>query len=220
MTRCVFCDSYSVYEDKCDLDLTMVAVCWEFQEVQIRKWMPLPCPVLCLYLCGDPWLICSSLSLLPILSQPLHSVLLHTGMVLNRFFSVLSVFIPPSYDALWLPTPWPAPSCSALPPIRFPFIDGIPLSLPSLFLSAAAFFWSFPPLLVKERQRQRREEDRSCRLTRLDYPILFFVFFFFTFAFSSFIEHCGGLRYKMAEFGLKLRGRNFWQVCDTRLGDR
>lgn len=86
MTRCVFCDSYSVYEDKCDLDLTMVTVCWEFQEVQIRKWMPLPCPVLCLYLCGDPWLICSSLSLLPILSQPLHSVLLHTGMVLNRFF--------------------------------------------------------------------------------------------------------------------------------------
>lgn len=57
------------------------------------------------------------------------------------------------------PHPWLAPSCSALPPICFPFTDSVPLSLPSR--SAAAFLSSFPLLPVKEWQRRRSEEERE-----------------------------------------------------------
>lgn len=146
--------------------------------------MPLPhhhnilqhSPVLCLYLCGDLSPICPSLSLFPNSSRQFCPVAHRDDA--EQCFGVYqcSSSIP---WCIMTPRPWLALSCSALPPVCFPFTDGVPLSLPSLF--AAAFIWSFSPLLVKERHRRRRRRQECQILSCADTLGLFHQTFLFSF---------------------------------------
>lgn len=113
-----------------------------------------------------------------------------------------TVFIcvhPSSHDALWLPTP-------ALPPISFPFIGSVPLSLPSPCCCILLIF----PSLCGQGATESVQTGQRGRNVKLFFALILFVCFLQLLACAeSLVQHRGCLRYNMAEHGFKLRGRNF-----------
>lgn len=177
----------------------------DFQQMQIRKLMPLPhhiasttvhcCVCICVVISGWYVLLC-------LFFPSCHGTCILSCCTQRWCRTVFLCFIcvhPLSHNALWLPHPWLALSCSALPPICFPFIDSVPVSpfpspLSSLQHSSDIFLscWSRSDRGRGERRGGWQEcQILSCADTlglSLSTPLLFF----FAFAASS-VQHCGGL---------------------------
>lgn len=133
--------------------------------------------MLCLYLCGDLWVI-SFLSLFPLVTaHALCPIARRDGV--EQCFLCLPVFIP---YPIMTPHTRLALSCSALPPICFPFIGSVPFPSPLSLLHHSSDLL-LPRWSRSDRGRRERRRKQECQTLfsayalGLSLPTLFFFFF-------------------------------------------